>query len=86
VQANLLTITGERKHTCETNEREALHEEFAYGKFERVLKLPEGVNSEKINAEFANGVLEITGPVLAVAQPRKIEIKVTAPYVKQIAA
>jgi HSP20 family protein len=85
VQANLLTISGERKFTRENKAREALHEEFAYGKFERVLELPEGVNTEKLYAEFVNGVLEITAPVAAVALPRKIEIK-TAPFAKQIAA
>jgi HSP20 family protein len=85
VQGNLLTITGERKYAQETKEREALHEEFAYGKFERTLELPEGVNTEKMNAEFINGVLEITAPVAALALPRKIEIK-TTPFTKQIAA
>ena len=85
VQGDLLTITGERKFTREVKHEEVLHEEFAYGKFERIVELPEGVNTEKITAEFVNGVLEITAPVAAVALPRKIEIKVT-PYVKQIAA
>jgi len=86
VQGNLLTIAGERKYTRETKEHETLHEEFAYGKFERVLELPEAVNMEKINAEFVNGVLEITAPVAAMALPRKIEIKTTPSYTKQIAA
>ena len=86
VQTNLLTITGERKYSRETKEHEALHQEFAYGKFERVLELPEGVNTEKMNAEFVNGVLEITAPVTAVALPRKIEIKPATPYTKQVAA
>ena len=85
VQGNLLTIAGERKYTIESKQRETLHEEFAYGKFERVLELPEGVNTEKLYAEFTNGVLEITAPVAAVALPRKIDIK-TAPFAKQIAA
>jgi HSP20 family molecular chaperone IbpA len=44
------------------------------------------VNTEKIYAEFVNGVLEITAPVAAAALPRKIEIKTTTPYTKQIAA
>jgi HSP20 family protein len=86
VQANLLTITGERKYTRESKEHEALHEEFAYGKFERTVELPEGVNTEKMNAEFVNGVLEITAPVAAIALARKIEIKAAAPFTKQIAA
>ena len=85
VQGNLLTINGERKYIREIKEREALYEEFAYGKFERVLELPQGVNTEKLYAEFVNGVLEITAPVAAVALPRKIEIK-TTPFAKQIAA
>jgi HSP20 family protein len=86
VQGNLLTIAGERKFNRTTKEPEVLHEEFGYGKFERTLELPEGVNTEKMNAEFANGVLEITAPVAAAALPRKIEIKATTPYTKQIAA
>jgi len=86
VQGNLLTIAGERKYTRETKQQEALHEEFSYGKFERVLELPEGVSMDKINAEFTNGVLEITAPVAAIALPRKIEIKATTPYTRQVAA
>jgi len=85
VQGNLLTIAGERKYTRTTKEPEVLHEEFAYGKFERTLELPEGVYGEKMYAEFVNGVLEITAPVAAAALPRKIEIK-TIPLTKQVAA
>lgn len=86
VQGNLLTITGERKYERKEKEAEYFHEEFAYGKFERTLELPEGVNTEKVNAEFVNGVLEITAPVAAVALPRKIEIKTNVPFAKQMAA
>jgi HSP20 family protein len=86
VQANVLTITGERKEELRTKEAEYFHEEFSYGEFERMLELPEGVNTEKITAEFVNGVLEITAPVAAVALPRKIEIKTTVPLTKQMAA
>jgi HSP20 family protein len=86
VQGNLLAITGERKYNRTAKEPEVLHEEFAYGKFERTFELPEGVNTEKIYAEFVNGVLEITAPVAVAALPRKIEIKTIAPYTKQVAA
>ena len=56
------------------------------GLVERVLELPDGVNTDKMNAEFVNGVLEITAPIAAIALPRKIEIKATTPYTKQVAA
>lgn len=86
VQGNVLSIIGERKLEKETKDADYFHEEFSYGKFERTLELPEGVNTEKIYAEFLNGVLEITAPVASVALPKKIEIKTAAPLIKQVAA
>jgi HSP20 family protein len=86
VQRNVLTITGQRREELRSKDAEYFHEEFSYGEFERSLELPEGVNTEKINAEFVNGVLEITAPVAAVALPRKIEIKTSVPLTKQMAA
>jgi HSP20 family protein len=85
VQGNLLTITGERKYARTIKESDLLEKEIAYGKFERVLPLPEGVSGEKLVAEYVNGVLELSAPVAVEAMPRKIEIR-TTPYVKQIAA
>jgi len=85
VQGNLLTVTGERKFTRETKDVDYLYQEFNYGKFEREFELPEGVNADKMNAAFVNGMLEITAPVAEVALPKKIEIK-TVPFVKQVAA
>ena len=85
-QANVLTIRAERKLTHRAKEAELFEEEIAYGVFERVLPLPEGVSVDKLNAEYVNGVLEITAPIAAAALPRKIEVKTTAPFAKQIAA
>ncbi len=85
-QGNLLAIRGERKVTHRAKEAELFEEEISYGLFERTLTLPEGVNVEKLTAEYVNGMLEITAPVAAAALPRKIEVKTTAPFVKQIAA
>jgi HSP20 family molecular chaperone IbpA len=47
--------------------------------------LPEGVDAEKLTAEYHNGVLELTAPVASAALPRRIEVK-TAPMSKQIGA
>jgi HSP20 family protein len=85
-QANVLTIRAERKLTHRAKEAELFEEEIAYGVFERVLPLPEGVNVDKLTAEYVNGVLEIAAPVATAALPRKIEVKTTAPFAKQIAA
>jgi HSP20 family protein len=82
---NTLTITGERKFSHSTKEVDFQEKEIAYGSFERELTMPEGVNIDKLTAEYVNGVLEITAPIAATALPRKIEIK-TVPFSKQIAA
>ena len=85
-QGNLLTIHGERKFTRRMKEVELREQEVAYGVFDRTITLPEGVIAEKLTAEYVNGVLEITAPITVAALPRKIEIKTTAPSVKQVAA
>ena len=86
VQNNILNVKGERKFVRTIKEVEIYEKEIAYGKFERELELPEGVNVEKLQAEFINGVLEITAPVIAAVLPRKIEVKATVPLAKQMAA
>jgi len=84
-QGNALTISGERKVNRSSKDVNFLHEEISYGAFERTFALPEGVDAEKLTAEYQNGVLEITAPVSASALPRRIEIR-TTPMSKQIAA
>jgi len=77
VDENTLTISGERKVKQEHKEDNFYKVESVYGKFERSFSLPEDVDTDKIEAEFKNGVLEIKIPkVQKVEQtPKKIEIK-----------
>lgn len=71
----MLTINAESKASREGKDVDYLYREIGYGTFKRTLMLPEGVDAEKINAEFNNGLLEITAPVAAAALPRRVEIK-----------
>ena len=75
VQGNTLTISGERSATRETKEADYLRREITYGSFQRSILLPEGVDTDKLNAEYRNGILEITAPIAAAALPRRVEIK-----------
>jgi HSP20 family protein len=75
VQGNTLTISGERSTSRETREADYLRREITYGAFQRSVFLPEGVDRDKLNAEYRNGILEITAPIAAAALPRKVEIK-----------
>jgi HSP20 family protein len=84
-QGNTLSIAGERKVTHNTSDVEFLQTEIWYGAFERTMTLPEGVEVDKLNAEYRNGMLEITAPVAASVLPRRIEIK-TTPAARQMTA
>jgi HSP20 family protein len=72
---NELTISGERKQEVTPADERTFQCEFAYGAFERVVPLPDGVQADKIEANFNNGVLEIAAPLSEKALPRKIEIR-----------
>jgi len=51
--------------------------ERRYGAFERSFRLPEGVDTDKIEASFKNGVLKVTLPKTPEAQKaeKKIDVK-----------
>lgn len=75
VQGNELCISGERKINDERKEANFVQSEMMYGYFERDISLPDGIDTNKMNAEYQNGVLEITAPVSAAALPKRIEVK-----------
>jgi len=75
VLGNTLSISGLRSSSRETKESDYLHREITYGTFQRLIELPEGVDKDKLTAEYRNGVLEIAAPFSAAALPRKIEVK-----------
>jgi HSP20 family protein len=75
VQGGTLTITGERTNTRETRDADFLQRKISYGSFTRSLVLPEGVDKDKISAEYRNGMLEITAPIATASLPKKVEIK-----------
>ena len=58
----LLTLSGERSYDNEVKEENYYRRERSYGKFQRAFTLPADVDSEKIKAEFKDGVLEIEVP------------------------
>jgi HSP20 family protein len=73
-----IIIRGERKSEREEDEEGYYRSERSYGSFYRRIPLPSGVDSEEANADFRNGVLEITIPAPKRAQekkPRQIEVR-----------
>ncbi|MDI6692270.1 MAG: Hsp20/alpha crystallin family protein [Anaerosomatales bacterium] len=75
VTDGVLTIKGERKAETEKSEEGWLIWERSYGAFERSLALPEGVEPEKITADYKDGVLEVHIPkAMAALKPKTHKI------------
>lgn len=70
-----LTIRGKREQQSEEKGRDFIHHEVVYGSFERVVKLPGGVNPDEIQASFNNGVLELSVPLPEQSRTRKVPIQ-----------
>jgi HSP20 family protein len=62
LQDRLLTLSGERAYDNEVKEENYYRRERSYGKFQRAFTLPADVDSDKIKAEFKDGVLQIEVP------------------------
>jgi HSP20 family protein len=75
VRGDVLSISGQHEAKNERNDAEMVYREWMYDSFERDIALPEGVDADKISAEYRNGTLEITAPISAAALPRRVEVK-----------
>ena len=58
-----LVIQGERRREQSSEEGGWRHSERAYGRFYRLIPLPESAKIEETKANFRNGVLEVVVPV-----------------------
>jgi HSP20 family protein len=73
---DLLTIKGEKKQEKEEKDESYQRVERRYGAFTRTVRLPQEVQSDKIKADYKNGVLKITLPKSEEAKKREIKITV----------
>ncbi|HEX6436033.1 MAG TPA: Hsp20/alpha crystallin family protein [Candidatus Binatia bacterium] len=71
-EGNVLSISGERK----SEENREGYQETSYGKFERTVTLPQGIEADKIAARYEHGVLEIHVPLTAQLAGRKIPVQI----------
>jgi HSP20 family protein len=77
VSGDTLTLKGEKRQEKEQKDKNFYLSERSYGSFQRSFYVPEGVDREKIAADFSKGVLTVTMPKTAktVEQQKKIEVK-----------
>lgn len=75
VEADALIIEGEVSLEIHAG-MEATHVELSFPRYRRVFTLSKELDSEKVSAEFTQGVLKLRIPKAVHAQARKVEIKV----------
>ena len=77
VEANQLTVRGERKLE-KAEDRDGYHRiERTYGSFTRSFTLPNTVDVEHVTADSKDGVLRIFLPKKAETRPRQIKVSVS---------
>ena len=59
-----------------SNAMEANHSEVQQPRYQRTFTLGKELDSEKVAAEFRNGVLKLSIPKVERAKPRKIEVQI----------
>lgn len=74
IQDRQLLISGERKIQSQGAENGVVYSERRFGKFERGFTLPPGLNTEKIQANYQDGILRVMVPKVESAKPRTIKI------------
>lgn len=72
---NRLTISGKREIPGEQGRVSYHRKERPEGSFSRTLTLPTDVDSVKVEARYADGILTVALPKAAEAKPRQITVK-----------
>ena len=75
VERNVLTVHAER-HRPDADDVELLIGERPHGTFSRQLFLAETLDTERIAADYTDGVLRLRIPVKEQAKPRRVDIGV----------
>jgi len=78
VANGVLTIKGEKKEEKEEKKKDYYFSERRFGSFRRSFRVPDGVDADKIEAGFKNGVLTVKLPKGAEAQKQEKKISVKA--------
>jgi HSP20 family protein len=72
---NVLTLRGEKRNEREEKREHRRYVERSFGSFSRSFTLPANVDTDRISASFADGVLTVELPKIAEARSRTVDIR-----------
>lgn len=76
VENQTLTVSGNRKFERDEKVKGYHRIERSYGEFVRSFAVPSSVETDKVSADYKNGVLTITLPKKEAARPRQVKVAV----------
>jgi HSP20 family protein len=74
IAGDTITIEGEKHSESETKKKGYYYSEASYGSFSRSITMPSSANTEKIEASYDKGVLEVNIPKYAEIKTKKVAI------------
>ncbi len=74
IEESVLTIAGQRDFYQDKNANGFRRVERRFGRFHRAIRLPDRVDSDKVDATYKDGLLTITVPKAESAKPRRVKI------------
>ena len=77
IENNVLTIHGKKFAQEKSDGDQHFRSERQYGTYRRSFRLGDEIDSEKINAKYDSGILEIVLPKSKKAKPKMVEVKIS---------
>lgn len=74
VSGHQISISGERKTEAKKKHEGSTYSERHFGRFFRSFTLPSGVDADKAEAQYKDGILKVYLPKSEAARPRQIKI------------
>ncbi|MEN9203832.1 MAG: Hsp20/alpha crystallin family protein [Thermostichus sp. DG_1_6_bins_120] len=76
--AEAVSISGERRFEKRTEDKGVTRSEFRYGRFQRVIPLPNRIQHDQVKAEYKNGILTLTLPKAESERAQLVKVNVVS--------
>ncbi|MFQ3584688.1 MAG: Hsp20/alpha crystallin family protein [Cyanobacteriota bacterium] len=76
--AEAVSISGERRFEKRSEDKGVTRSEFRYGRFQRVIPLPNRIQHDQVKAEYKDGILTLTLPKAESEKAQLVKVNVAS--------